>query len=250
MTEPDPPGRCAAPDFSELNACGLNLQAVLELASLPGEVLARLGAQVDVDAWRQLVVVANAGPQLWRTLSGRGLAGDDPLDTFSVAAVERWFSAQSGGARALQVYPGEPWLDLQALGRCAGWHHPSPLKLGIHPRWGTWFGYRVVLLTDTRWPASVAQPSAPPCRSCVARPCIAGCPADALAGGELDLARCIAHRRQAGSSCAATCLARLRCPVGAAQRYDAAQIAHSYAASLQAIARFAGAGGGGGVRSP
>ena len=75
------------------------------------------------------------------------------------------------------------------------------------------------------------------CIECKNEPCIAGCPAGALAGANLALACCVAWRRQADSPCAFTCLARLACPVGAEHRYDEAQLRHSYGISLAMLDR-------------
>ena len=225
-------------DFAALDRVGLNLQAVFDLPQLPAALLARLAEQVDLGAYGQLILIANAGPALWQTLSAALTPGEHPIDDYSVQQVEAWFAERCGDARCERLYPGEAVLDLQALGRLAGWHHPSPLKIGIHPEWGTWFGYRVVLLADTALPASSPLADESPCAACAGRPCISACPAEALAGGEFSLARCIAYRREPNSRCASTCLARLQCPVGVAYRYDPAHIRHSYAESLRAIERY------------
>jgi len=131
-------------------------------------------------------------------------------------------------------------VDLQSLGRLAGWHRDSLLKIGIHPHWGTWFGYRVLLLTDTDWPAQVADAADSPCQGCAAAPCRSACPVGAVGKDGLDLERCVSHRAGAGSACAFCCPARDACPIGAAQRYDQAQIRHSYGESLRAIERYRG----------
>ncbi len=227
-----------APDFAGLDRLGLNLHAVLDLAGLSAAVAARLPAPESPANWRQLLLVGNAGPALWRTLQADRPAGDHPIDEFSVAVVERWFAAASGGGRSRRLYPGNGTVDLQALGRLAGWHRDSPLKIGIHPQWGSWFGYRVLLLTDTDWPAAVADAAASPCDRCAAAPCRSACPAGAVGEDGFDLERCVTHRSRHGSDCAHRCPAREACPVGVAQRYDEAQIRHSYGESLRAIERY------------
>lgn len=226
--------------FAALDRIGLNLQAVFALDRLPPAVLDRLG---DRRGYRQLVLVGNAGPALWRAVTAAATPGEHPIDDFSVRAVEGWLDAACGPVRRRRLYPGDVPLDLQALGRLAGWHHDSPFKVGIHPRWGTWFGYRVALLTDTALPATRPLPSAPPCEACRGRPCAGACPAGAIADEGFSLAQCIAYRRQPASRCAGTCVARLACPVGVDQRYDEAQIRHSYAESLRAIERYCGPAG-------
>ncbi|MCB1906596.1 MAG: hypothetical protein KDH15_04445 [Rhodocyclaceae bacterium] len=234
--------RATAPDFSPLTRLGLNMHAILPLASLERCWLDRLAAQIDLSPWRRIVVLANGGPLLWRTMAARGIAGDDPVDRFSVTAVVDWFASHGGDLRWRTLYPGEVGVDLQALGRAVGWHQPSPLMLGMHPRWGSWFGYRVVMLTDADWPGDAPTAPAAICARCEAKPCVDACPAGAV-GVTLDIERCIGHRLLPESACAADCAARLACPAGAEHRYDEAQRRHCYTESLRAIRRWRGGQG-------
>ena len=221
-----------------MDRLGLNLHAVLPLSAIDRAWRADPGAGVERGHWRQVVVVGNGGPGLWRTLEARGIAGDDPIDRFSVQAVSDWLASQAPLVRSLLLYPAQQsGIDLQALGRLAGWHHASPLMLGMHPEWGSWFGYRVVMLTDTDWVDDVSAAGSSACERCAARPCVAACPADAVGAG-LDLARCVAHRVLPDSPCAADCVARLACPAGAEHRYCEAQRKHSYGESLRTILRW------------
>ena len=248
MTEPADPGAAVEPDaerpdFSPLDRVGLNLHVVLPMAALDAASRERLAAKVELARWRQILVVANGGPELWRSVRASGVGGEDPIDRFSTDAVVGWLAAQRGAPRGLLLYPGEPVVDLQALGRAAGWHQASPLMLGLHPHWGSWFGYRVVMLTDTDWATNRvwADMLSSVCARCATTPCVTACPAGAV-GTRLDLARCIAHRLQPDSACTFDCAARLACPVGAQHRYDEGQRRHSYAASLAAIRRYRKAG--------
>lgn len=227
-----------SPDFSALDTAGLNLQAVFELTALPPALRQRLTAQTDpAPRYRQLILIGNAGPALWRAVSAAGLRGPDPIDDFSVHHVLRWFAEHCPGAALHRLYPGSAPVDLQALGRLAGWHHDSPLRIGIQPGWGTWFAYRVALLADTALPPSVPLNAPSPCDACPDTPCIDACPAAAMADGRFALERCLAYRQQPASRCEHTCVARLRCPVGASQRYPDAHIHHVYRHSLAMIVR-------------
>lgn len=228
-------------DFAALDAVGLNLHAVLDLARLPPELLSPSRKPDGPARYRQLILIGNAGPALWASVQAAGQGGPDPIDDFSIACVERWFLDRCGDAARRRLYPGDAPIDLQALGRLAGWHHDSPLMLGILPRWGTWFGYRVALLADSALPPTPPLQATSPCQGCRERPCVAGCPASAV-GERFSLQRCIDYRQAPASRCAGTCLARLSCPVGADQRYPEEQIAHSYAISLAAIGRYHGHG--------
>lgn len=226
----------SAADFVMLDAVGLNLQAVMELDRLPAELLARLRADFDPQArCRQLILIGNAGPTLWRAVQQAGVAAADPIDDFSVDAVRRWFAANCGERYHVLIYPAARSVGLQSLGALAGWHHASPFMVGIMANWGSWFGYRVALLADSRLTPTPPLTAPSPCDSCAHRVCVSACPAGAMDGGRFALDTCLAYRRRADSRCRARCIARLACPVGVEHRYDEAQIRHSYLRSLAVI---------------
>jgi len=218
------------PLFAALDAVGLNLQAVFSVSSLPASM--RDGS---MDGFTQLILIGNAGPALWRSARAAALDPEHPIDAFSVDAVGSWLDGVPGGDVRRVCYPGEAPFGLQALGALAGWHHPSPFMVGIQPEWGTWFAYRVAVLTNTALPLTPRRESTSPCEHCADRPCVSACPADAMAHGAFSLADCVRWRLAPESSCADTCQARLACPVGSAHRYDTTQIRHGYAQSLAMI---------------
>lgn len=227
-----------AGDTAALDAAGLNLQAVFALDALPAEVVAGLRRRFDPDhPYRQLILIGHAGRTLWESVRASGIASADPIDEFSVRTVERWFARRFAGRRHEIVYPGDQAPNLQTLGRLVGWHHPSPLMLGINARWGTWFAYRVAMLADTDLDPTPPIPGESPCDGCADKPCLAACPGGALDNGTLALDECVAHRKQPGSSCRTTCLARAACPVGAEYRYPDALIRHAYSISMRMIER-------------
>lgn len=222
--------------FAALDAVGLNLQAVFNLDDLPADIVGRLrGLDAPASRYRQLILVGHAGKALWEAVQASGRVSADPIDAFSVQQVAQWLDANLAGCACEIIYPGNTPVGLQTLGRIAGWHHPSPFMVGINEAWGSWYAYRVVVLAASDLPPSTPLPSRSPCDSCLARPCVSSCPAGALASGVFALDRCLAYRQTAASSCAATCLARVSCPVGAAHRYDDAQLAHTYSISLRTV---------------
>lgn len=226
-------------DFSALERVGLNLHAVFDVDALPAPLVADLRRDFSPShRSRQLILIGNAGRAMWAALKASGLKSDDPIDDFSVRAVMEWFAAQFPANRCTLLYPGDGPVGLQTLGRLAGWHHPTPFMLGILPQWGSWFGYRVALLTDTALAPTVPLQGASPCAACAERPCIAACPAQAMAGGEFVLEKCARYRKQADSRCRTGCVARDACPVGREHRYDDEQMRHSYSISLRAIERY------------
>lgn len=220
-----------------LTAAGLNRQHVFNLADLPAELLAPLG---DMGGYRQLILLAHGGRRLWECVQAHDLHSAHPIDDYCVFTVDRIFRPilPAGGYRL--VYPGEAPIGLQSLGKLAGWHHPTPFMVGIDQEFGSWSAYRAVLLADSDFCPSQAVDRKSPCTTCQSPPCIATCPAGALAGGEFSLTKCSAYRLQPESPCAHGCLARQACPVGVEHRYEPAQIAHSYARSLAMLRLYLG----------
>ncbi len=216
-----------------LSDIGLNRQAIFDIATLPEEIRVTLGATSG-----QLILIGHGGKQLWQAVQASGIASSDPIDDFTLANVQRWFADFLPDHSYQILYPGEHPVGLQALGKLAGWHQPSPFMLGIDSEWGTWYAYRAVMLADTNFLPTTAVDRNNPCTSCQDKPCITHCPAGALDGEQFSLNKCISYRQQADSRCQFTCLARISCPVGAEHRYDEAQLRHTYAISLQAIQHY------------
>jgi len=224
-------------DFEPLDRVGLNLQAVFDVDGLPETLRTRLRELAGgARQYRQLILIGNAGPKLWESVMAAQSRSKDPIDEFSVRTVSDWFATRFGDTARLDLYPGDAPLDLQGLGSLAGWHHASPFKVGINNEWGSWFAYRVAFLADTTLPPTGARFTTSPCTDCVARYCVAACPAEALADNDFDLPRCIAYRQLPDSLCAHTCVARISCPVRSEFRYHDDQIRHGYGNSLRMIA--------------
>ena len=213
---------------------GLNRQHVFDLDHLPDEVRSTLG---DTENFHQLILLGHGGKRLWARVQAAGMAGEDPIDDYVVQTVAQIFADHFADQKYRIVYPGDGPLGLQQLGKLAGWHHPSPFMVGIDDEWGSWFAYRAVVLADTNFLPFYAVDRSNPCSSCSEQPCISACPAGAVSNDAFALDKCITYRRQAGSACEFTCLARIACPVGSEHRYSEAQLRHTYGISLRMIRR-------------
>jgi epoxyqueuosine reductase len=219
-----------------LDRYGLNRHAVFDLADLPGDIVGGIaGGKAD---YRQLILIGHGGKALWEAVTKSGSGGADPIDDFTVRTIRLWMSEFQPDNRYAILYPGSDTIDLQRLGALAGWHNASPFMVGIDAEWGTWYAYRAVVLADTRFVPSALVDRSSPCAACQTRPCIAACPASAMADGEFSLQKCVAWRQQADSPCAFNCLARVACPVGSKHRYCTEQLAHTYSISLQSIREY------------
>ena len=226
-------------DATLLDKAGLLRQAVFNIDELPPGIAASLRENCDPALpCRQLILIGHAGRKLWESVKASGINSPDPIDDFTVRTVQQWFTACQPHNRYDILYPGTRPIGLQSLGQLAGWHHPTPFMVGIDNKWGTWYAYRAAVVADTEFEPTKPVVSASPCASCEHRICIANCPAGALENGQFDLKKCLGYRKQDGSRCKATCVARISCPVGSEHRYTDEQISHSYSISMRAIERY------------
>ena len=222
----------ALPGARALERAGLGLQAVIDVAALPSALAG------GTEGYRQLILFGHAGRRFWQALEAGGLCGSDPVDSASRASVFAWADAHLAGVRHRLVYPALPDsaalpLNLGALGDWLGWQRPSPLGLGIHPSWGTWFAYRAALLADSALPVTRPTPVPNPCESCLGQPCLTACPAGATALTGFRVEACVGYRLRPASPCAGDCPARRACPVGREHAYSEAQMRHAYGVSLE-----------------
>lgn len=223
-------------NVTALEQAGLNLLAVFNIDELPEAIRADIRGRHDPQgSYRQLILMGHGGRRLWEAVQASGIATADPIDDFSIATATNWFAQQCPGHASEIIYPGSARIGLQTLGRLAGWHHDSPLRVGINDRWGTWFAYRVVILTDSELPTTQMTQTRSPCDACRIEPCVAACPARAVSRESYDLDKCVAYRKQPDSQCRDKCLARMACPAGAEHRYRDEQIRHTYSLSLKLI---------------
>lgn len=218
-------------DVEGLAEAGLNLHAVFALDALPDAVLDRLG---DTSGFTQLVLVGHGGRRLWEAVQARWDELDParPIDDHSARTLTRALA----GHRSRLLFPvGASPVPLQALGALAGWHHTSPMRIGVNEVWGTWFAYRALALVDGGLRLTPPTGWGSPCKDCADTPCVSACPAGAVAPGGGDLTRCMPHRLADDSGCARRCHARLACPVADQHRYSDAQIDYHYGVSLETL---------------
>ena len=245
----------------EADAAGLNVRLVLTRdraergfrarAAAPTEpardargsgarVAPTAGPEAFHGGYRRLVLLGSAGKEIWERFQTAAAAEEtkppDPLDRHTERIVESLAAAfRAADPGVLAVYPFDhprrivPWL---ALLEGSSQLRFTPFGVGIHSRFGPWFAWRAALLSELPLPLSPAEEESP-CAACPA-PCVAACPAGAVAKEAFDWRACVDYR-VAEQPCRATCLARMACPVGTEYRYGKAQTAYHYSASLRMI---------------
>ncbi len=173
----------------------------------------------DMRETRFLILIGNAGPQMFRRFARERNGAS--MDDWTKRVVEGL--AQDLGAEA--AYPfNKPYRPFQQWARACGVAHQSPLGLNIHPTYGLWHAYRAALLFPVEFDMPRPAPLAHPCESCAAKPCLGACPVSAFDGRNYDVAACAAHLHSENTCMAGGCKARLACPVGRAYIYEPAQI--------------------------
>lgn len=236
MTDSNPYDQLNSPYLSEL---GFNLQAVLHSNCLPNDVLASLPDQFAClqSSGFSILMLGNGGNRFWQRFQESEFAhqANHPVDRYSVSVAGQFVLQRWPQYTYHVLYPEPHPVALQRLGELAGWHHDSPIKVGINSVWGTWFAYRAVLLIEANLQATLPVQADSPCTSCQQKPCLNQCPSNALGFPQEFLERCLPYRLQPNSACQSTCLAREACPVQAQHRYSRPQIEYHYLDSLQTI---------------
>jgi len=219
---------------------GLNLFVTLPCTALPDDVTqAMLAENIPLHNYSSLVLIGHGGRRLWQALTAFRMKTADPVDHFSLVMTRRFINEFLGAVQVLMLYPTGYNIPLQRLGALAGWHHPSPLGLGINETYGLWFAYRTAFLTTLPLPSIQYPITTSPCDTCRDKPCVRTCPAQAVQGvGQFKVTGCIEFRLQAQSDYQDRCLSRLACPVAPEHRYEPEQLSYHYTYSLATLRQY------------
>ena len=190
-----------------------------------------------------LVLVGNAGPDLWEAFAAAPEieAAPDPLDRWTRRVLTEL--ADRLGAEALFPFGGPPYLPFVRWAKRAEPVTESPLGMLIHPDYGLWHAYRGALAfaAALNLPPKVDRPR--PCDTCADTPCLSACPVGAFTDEGYDVTACTDHiAAPEGADCLDLgCRARRACPVGRDYLYAPAQAYLHMAAFLAARRRAAAA---------
>lgn len=184
---------------------------------------------------RSLLLVGNAGPEMWRAFSTAPEFRDgqaDPLDRWTARALTGL--AAGFGAEALFPFGGPPYRPFQRWAIRAEGLKASPLGILIHPRFGLWHAYRAALVFPEKLDLPALKAAPCPCDDCAEKPCLTACPVTAFGPGGYDVEACVRHvAGPAGGDCREqACRARRACPIGSEYHYVPAQASFHMAAFL------------------
>ena len=184
-----------------------------------------------------VVLICNAGGAMWRAF---GLADPDrtppsPLDSWLDPILARL--ARQVGAALILPNRGPEFPPVQDWAARAEPVFRSPIGIMIHPDFGLWHVYRAALLFAERLALPPRADGASPCESCVGRPCLNVCPANAFEPDRFNAQACVGHvTSDAGDNCRDRgCLARRACPVGRDFAYPKDAGAFHMAAVVRAV---------------
>jgi len=181
------------------------------------------------------LIVGSGGPAFFDRFDAGPEATDrapNPLDRYTervVTSATRDALDPRGFAHALHFpFGARPLIPFQRLCRAAGLGAPGPLGLQINPTFGPWWAYRALIVLDR--PLPTAPPPGDGCAGCDA-PCVAACPAAAVARGGFDIVACQA-RRLVAEPCRLSCAARIACVRGPEHRYRDEELAFHMRAAM------------------
>lgn len=180
-----------------------------------------------------VVMVGNAGPEMWLRFAEACDPDYDTLDAWTEAVLSEL--AVRLGADAHFPFAKPPLPFLRWAGR-SGFAHTSPLGMSIHPKYGLWHAYRAALAFPVEIDLPDASASVSPCEACESKPCLSTCPVGAFTGTSYDVPVCATHMATPdGSDCLELgCRARRACPVGREFTYDPRQAHFHMSAFLRA----------------
>ncbi|MGH6854644.1 MAG: ferredoxin, partial [Aestuariivirga sp.] len=139
---------------------------------------------------RFVILIGNAGPQMFRRFARERNPSKDLLDDWTRDVV----SVLARDLDANAVFPfDKPPLPFLTWARRAGAGHVSPLGLNIHSTYGLWHAYRAALLFSVAFDLPPASAGAHPCETCAEKPCLSACPVGAFTATGYDAGACAAH---------------------------------------------------------
>lgn len=226
---------------------GLNLVAAMPASRYDAAVKAEVRTGAIAHGYRSIVIVGNGGGAFWAAYQRHLSANpgwdrrEHPLDDFTRAVVEQEIAAAlaRAGVKHAIVYPfmgNGRTLNFMEAAKRAGLSGPGIVGVVMHPVYGPWIAFRAAILVEELIDAPGEALGFDPCPSCVPRTCISACPAGAVGyPAGWDIPRCLTHRVEAETDCAARCHARAACVIGPEHRYPDEELAYHQMRALRSM---------------
>jgi ferredoxin len=175
------------------------------------------------DGIQTLIMIGNAGPDMWRVCANHMPDDANPMDTWSKTVIDD--IATKFDATPAYPFQGPPYHPFQKWAMKADTVFPTPIGPLIHPTFGMWHAYRGALLFKDALDLAARSDAPSPCETCADKPCLSTCPVGAFTPEGYDVPAC---RKYIGSTeghdCQGNgCLARRVCPIGQDYIYEPAQ---------------------------
>jgi hypothetical protein len=166
------------------------------------------------DGIQTLILIGNAGPDMWRAFADQMPNDPNPMDTWSKSVIDD--IATKFGATPAYPFEGPPYHPFQKWATKADAVFETPIGPLIHPTYGMWHAYRGALLFEVALGLPARSGAMSPCDNCDDKPCLTTCPVGAFTRDGYDVLGCRAHiGSAAGGDCLGNgCLARRACPIG------------------------------------
>lgn len=172
---------------------------------------------------KTLILIGNAGPDMWRVFSNVMPDDPNPMNVWSKAIIDE--IAAQYGASAAYPFAGPPYFPFQQWAMKADSVFASPIGPLIHPVYGMWHAYRGALLFQDVIDLPGLPKTRSPCDTCTDKPCLTTCPVGAFTTEGYDVPGCRGHIGSIdGADCLENgCFARRACPIGQDYIYEPAQ---------------------------
>lgn len=179
------------------------------------------------EAGSTIYLVGPDGPAFWNIFCASPEFRDgrpDPIDRYSTRILND--IAIATDSEALFPFGGPPYLPFFQWAVDSGRCFQSPIHLLIHSELGLFASFRGALKFDGT--LLIPAPAAPPCESCLEKPCLAACPVQALTKSNYDVAAChVFLDSEPGAACMTRgCAVRRACPIGQNERLAAQSAFH------------------------
>lgn len=215
-----------------LTTLGLNVIGATSVAGYEAFVPPHYHVAALLPQAKTILVIGNGGGGFWQGFRAYCAQHPSyrqerthPLDDYTVEIVEATLTPllQTTGASYRYVYPFRFWTEpvsFMHLARAAGLAGPSLLGVTIHPVYGPWMALRAAVLLELELALPPQAAGFDPCPTCVERPCISACPANAISEKKgWDIPECVHHRMQHQDDCVEYCHARYHCVYGREHHY-------------------------------